>query len=136
MFWLPVLGDGAHHVWVSSSGCESGKQLVTWSFQLGIQEMRADVGLALFFSYWVHPANLWVDLPSLVKPLWKQADVCFLGGSQSSQTDSEDRPYLPALLHYLSHQERFPGSACLQKCEMLPGFWPHCKASPVCTLEL
>lgn len=93
--WAPSFGRWSPPWWVSSSGCESGKQLVTWSFQLGIQKMRADAGLSSFFSYSVCPANLWVVLPSLVKPLWKQADMCYLGGSQPSQNDSEDRPYLP-----------------------------------------
>lgn len=107
--WAPSSGGWSPPWWVSSSGCESGKQLVTWSFQLGIQKMRADAGLSSFFSYSVRPANLWVNLPSLVKPLWKQADMCYLGGSQPSQIGSEDRPYLPALLYYLSPRKGFLG---------------------------
>lgn len=57
--WAPSSGGWSPPWWVSSSGCESGKQLVTWSFQLGIQKMRADAGLSSFFSYSVRPANLW-----------------------------------------------------------------------------
>lgn len=98
--------------------------------------MRADAGLALFFSYWVRSANLWVDLPSLAKPLWKQADMCFLGGSQSSQIDSEDDPTCLHCRPTSATEKGFLGVPVFENGRMLSGFCPHCKTSPVCTLEL